>query len=302
MLGAMLGGSPESICVPEANFIADTAHSVPRSDWLTIAPDEVVRRTASSEKFGLWGIDPAAWLERARGRGPGLRNAFEALVSLYGEQHGKHAAKSWVDHTPSNSWKFWMLMRLFPDAVLLHLVRDGRAVAASVMPLDWGMNEAHRAAEWWVHRVTQGLATEALWPDRVRRIRYEDVVRDPESCLRRLSEFAGLRYSEAMLCTSGFEVPRYSQNQHALVGNAPNAARISAWRTQLTARQVEIIEALAEPVLVALGYELQSAAPVTVPRGLELAVLELRHRIKLHVVNRIRYRRRRALLANRGRT
>jgi hypothetical protein len=79
------------------------------------------------------------------------------MIRRYAVVNGKEAIHSWVEHSPSNSPYFDSLASLFPKARFLHLVRDGRAIAASVMPLDWGSNTIEEAAHGWVEDLAYGF-------------------------------------------------------------------------------------------------------------------------------------------------
>jgi hypothetical protein len=104
-------------------------------------------------------------------------------------------------------------------------------------------------------RCADGLAAELdLGSERVLRVRYEDVVSQPEVTLRRISAFAGLDYEAAMAKGGGYRPTSYHEEQHRLVSRAPDPSRAHGWRQILTQRQVEIFEAEAGEFLETLGY------------------------------------------------
>jgi hypothetical protein len=175
-------------------------------------------------------------------------------------------------------------------ARFIHLVRDGRGVAASVIPLDWGPNTVQRAAHWWTERICYGLAAEGYLQDRALRVSFEDIVTTPEGTLRELCSFLEIPYESAMLEASGFDVPAFTRAQHHLVGEAPDPSRAVAWKSHLTTRQVEMFEALTGDLLVALGYDLQggsSSVPVRWRERLRAYGIEA---VRGLVINRIRHR------------
>ena len=53
------------------------------------------------------------------------------------------------------------------------LIRNGRAVAASVLPFDWRPNTILKTARFWKDSVNYGLDAETFIPQRVYRVRYE---------------------------------------------------------------------------------------------------------------------------------
>jgi hypothetical protein len=200
----------------------------------------------------------------------------------------------WVDQTPSNFRRALTMLRMFPDARFIHIVRDGRGVAASILPLDWGPNDILHAAEYWMAHCAPGLATESqLGSNRVMRVRYEDLLTQPEPTLRRLSSFAGLEYEPAMAQGASYSPTPYHERQHRLVGQPPDRSRASSWNRTLTPRQIELFESVAGEFLEMLGYRPQygiraRAAGISEVIRLNLAAVPLRLRNYLLRRRRIR--------------
>ncbi|MCC6456097.1 MAG: sulfotransferase [Caldilineaceae bacterium] len=256
LLGAMLGSHPKCLATPEAKFNAVAyLQSLQRSG--TVDMQLALERIQAHWSFHVFGVKlDVAEFERAA-PGGSYADLVLWIVEQYGRRVGKAQADVWVDHTPANMLYANTLFDLYPDAKLLHLVRDGRAVAASVMKLDWGPNRVDKAAEWWVSRLAYGFAAELHFgPERVMRVRYEDLVSEPSCTLQKVTEFLELDYRADMIGGVGFQVPAYASQGHTLVGSRPDPARIHAWQSELSARQIEIIESSAGALLRYLGYEL----------------------------------------------
>ena len=148
---------------------------------------------------------------------------------------------------------------------MLHLVRDPRAVIASALPLDWGPTSARAGARWWLGWIGAGLAAEARYPDRVLRVRYEDLVREPQPTLKGIGLRVGLALDRPWPKASGeAHLPAYTRGQHALVGRPADPARIDAWRRRLSPAQVATIESELRDALTMLGYERVTASPLPV--------------------------------------
>jgi hypothetical protein len=256
MLGAMIGSHSLCVCVPESQFIE---HLFARDDFDqdAVEPQEALSSIVAHERYRLlWNLplDPRA-VDPAH-LGSTYAEVLSWLVRAYGRRLGKSGATLWVDHTPGNFKRGVTLLRMFPDARFIHLVRDGRGVAASLLPLDWGPNDVLRAAEYWMARCALGLAAELqLGAGRVLRVRYEDLLAAPERTLRAIARFAGLDYEPAMAQGAGHLPARYNERQHRLVGQPPDQSRADSWHHSLTPRQIEIFESAAGEFLETLGYQ-----------------------------------------------
>jgi hypothetical protein len=287
MLGDLLGAHPGHVCMPETSY---KVHVIRRARWGRPDADLAagLELVAQHPKFKETGIELPA-LDR-----PLLPALFDHLVASYGDAIGKPGAGIWIDQTPSNIAIGRTLLELFPDAKLIHLIRDGRAVAASMLPLDWGPNNVVGAAKAWLRTVAQGMALETAYPARVYRVKYEELVRDPAAVLQRICRFADLEFRPEMANGGGLAVPKTTRGQHALVGKPPDPRRAEAWRTALTPRQIEIFESEVRSLLPLLGYEPmfgETARPLT-PFGSLL--YQARHLARDVMVNRFRRRKRMA--------
>lgn len=101
----------------------------------------------------------------------------------------------WVDSTPEYSFYICGLRELFPEAQFIHLVRDVTSVVRSMLNFDrvagikLVANE-HEAYSYWLRTVTACAEAErAYGPNVVYRMRYSDMIEQPESAMRSLLAF-----------------------------------------------------------------------------------------------------------------
>lgn len=119
--------------------------------------------------------------------------AGAALVrGLLGGVADAEGKSSWIEMTPSTAMNATSLLRLFPDMKIVHVVRDGRDVAASVARL-WGW-EPEAALEWWLRRVQRVFLEQRELPaGTMLTLRLERlVVSDRERSYRALLDFLRL--------------------------------------------------------------------------------------------------------------
>lgn len=253
LLAAMLGSGPGAITVPEAEFKWNAVKR--RGADTRMRLGSLFDFLERDPKFAYWGLTLPLLSPAERAAPADLADVLARLAAAYASADGKPAATRWVDHTPGNIRYLATLAGLYPDAKLVHIVRDGRAVAASVIPLDFGPNTVAEAADYWASQAALGLAATKHFDDgRVMMVRFEDLLEHPRETLRAVCEHVGIRYNDAMVHERDYRVQAYTAEQHSLVARPPDPRRATAWRAALTRRDVEIFEARTGELLAYLGY------------------------------------------------
>jgi hypothetical protein len=227
------------------------------------------------ERFLAWRLDPTVVRERLVGTAPDFAEAVRRVYALYAEAHGK---TRYGDKTPPFLMHLPMLAQEFPEARFVHLVRDGRDVVLSLREQRFAPSSFAGAAEYWAGRVSRARqAGERLGPDRYREVRYEDLVSDPERELRRLCEFLDLDFRPEMLAYRQEDLARIPLTERMKASGAARPPGPSGrdWRSQMTPRQLAVVEAVAGEELEAFGYG--RATTTTLPaRATATAVLAWR--------------------------
>jgi hypothetical protein len=102
------------------------------------------------------------------------RELFRALSTA---QLKKPDIRYFADSTPVNIMQANYLNKLFPDALFINMVRDGRDVALSVANEKWGPSDPFTALGWWANRVLTAHQSLELMPiDQQITLRLEDLV------------------------------------------------------------------------------------------------------------------------------
>ena len=284
LLGAVLGAHSDCVCPPESHFKVSVLRTCQREDG-SIDLEEALRFIRMHWRFKLWNLD----LNPRRAPETSYVDLLRWLVGAYAEDRGI-AGGTWVDHTPENVNYAPLLLELFPQAKVVHIVRDGRAVANSILPLDWGPNTVIKAAPWWEGTVREGLELETSLPaDQIVRVRYEDLVRAPEETVRQLCEGLELSYQARMLRADGFRPPGYTASQHQMIGKRPDPSRATRWRTTLTDRQIELFEYLAGDLLGQLGYQPLYGVEARPPTSWEQVAASIKELVRGDLVNGVRW-------------
>lgn len=134
-----------------------------------------------------------------------LRERFERILRASG-------ADVLLSKRTANNRRIPLLKQIFPNAKYIHLVRDGRAVAYSLLRVAWwndhvlywtgktpqqmvaqGANPLELAARNWVeemHSLERGIAL--IEESKLLEVRYDELLQDPHGQLQRILHFMGV--------------------------------------------------------------------------------------------------------------
>jgi hypothetical protein len=187
-----------------------------------------------------------------------IADPAKADLRFLGEKDPEHAL-----HLPN-------LRKLFPEARVIHIVRDGRGVLLSA----WHHNQRSKdseklrldldsllelTAKEWAERVTHARKTGNEWGDRYLEVRYEDLVADPQRWFGRTLEFLGADATPAVVsaCVEAASFEKLSSGRKAGQEDASSFFRKGLpdeWRTQLTPAQIARFKQLSGTALPSFGY------------------------------------------------
>jgi Sulfotransferase family len=266
MLRLIVDRGPEAAIPPESMFLTDFAAAFeaggPRD---ADAAQRLMAQVWEHPKVRLWGLPRAApAVPAALDPLDAYRFIVAAPFEAYAERHGK---PRWGDKTPHYVHHVQHLLRVFPSARFVVLVRDGRDVALSLRRMPFGPNNAWAAAQWWARGIRAGLEAEREHPGSVRTVRYEDIASDPETELPRLCAFLGLRFTTDMLALEKTDPELIVPDQRAwfpTLFEGINTRAVGRWRTEMSARDQRIFAALAGEELAALGYAVEPGPAIAI--------------------------------------
>jgi hypothetical protein len=291
LLGDLLGCSPWALTTPESQFMHELLLHLKLASFST--PREIARWLQSHFRYAVWDL-PLATEELERivsAKTP--RQIIEGIVQRYACHHHelKQHADVWVDHTPDNFKYHAMLKAQFPEARFIHIVRDGRAICASIKGLDWGPNNAYTASRHWAERLQQSLVVESAEGNNCLRVRYEDLVTQADVVIEKICHFIDIPFDSAMLKGGGLKLPRFTLSQHRLVGITPQADRATQWRDKLSHKELRDFESypFSRTLLQQLGYTLEFAQPPVLSRFDVLG--RYCHEFALNLLHRYRHKR-----------
>ena len=289
MLASQLAVPEDALALPELPFII----SLLKCDEQQKSAAQAYKALTTHPKFHTLGITLSeqevhdSWQS---GRAPGvitlLINKYLNCHQLTFEATGN---VTWIEHCPTNIDHFYLLRKYFPDARFIHIVRDPRAIYASMKHMArWAVSEPMKLSEIWLRSVSKGYLLATTYPEIVTQVRYEDYVKSP-STLQALCAFLNIRYQETMLDGGGVLLPEFTASQHKLTMRKTDSSRIDSWKTAIPAREAEVIVHQCYEWLVELGYICEGYA-VRKPSSLEKTTWKLKSSVfdvKAKVLNKL---------------
>jgi hypothetical protein len=237
----MLHRHPHICCGPEGHLLDRTSflafHSYLEETWLP----------RLENKFGLEPED--------------LDRAVSALIDNFFSRYALQREKQrWAEKTPKNILYIDYLLRIFPRAQFIHVIRDPRDVHASVKAKAktttprWSTTTAEQTARSWVRRIQAGLPWRPA-RERYREVRYEDLVRAPHDVMRDVLRFLGEPWDTRILDPDRREAQAERQPGRGNVRREVFSSSLGRWQHDLTEEEVRHIEVVAAPTMQLLDYE-----------------------------------------------
>jgi len=153
----------------------------------------MMRDWLQSKAFQVSGLDADRIEARVQAE---CRDVGDFLRIVMGEIAGAQRVERWIDSTPTNVPHMLRIASDFPDAQFLHMIRDPRDVALSLVkrgwarPLPWDRDEALLATgAYWEWIVRKGRALGAQLQSRYLELPFEELVEQPRAVLPRVGEF-----------------------------------------------------------------------------------------------------------------
>ena len=256
----------------------------PRSGttWLQLmlASSDQVATVNETHLFSLYLVSQFESWERLRGREIGLRHLmteaeFIALIRHFADCvisriiATKPNAVIVLEKTPHHVLHWRNILKIYPDAYFIVLTRDPRAVVASLRAASkgWGSTWISSSvvgnSKDWKQLVLEGQQIRQTTKN-VIEVRYEDLHADCAAELSRIFDWMGVNYSndECLKIAGRHHIEEVRSGK---VNDPPwdlskeplefyRRGEIDSWRTELTPRQIYLVETIAGDLMDSYRY------------------------------------------------
>jgi hypothetical protein len=228
--------------------------------------ETIVATWLRSKGFRRAGIDPEQLLARVRNEchtgGDFICAVMNAVAKT--QQMGR-----WALYGPGNVLHVQHIKRDIPNALFLHIIRDGRDIALSLKkmggftPLPWDRSQTDSlvaTALYWEWMVHTGRTQGRKFPADYMEVRYEDLITDPRETLSKVGDFIDhdLDYDRIQRVGLG----RLSETNSSFRGEGleQQISPLGRWKKRLAPADVATIESTVGDCLQENGYDLSLPA------------------------------------------
>jgi hypothetical protein len=171
----------------------------------------------------------------------------------------------WADCTPEHLLYLQEIKRQIPNALFIHIIRDGRDVALSYSKQGWSYpflwDRNHRlgvAGLYWEWLVRRGREQAQKLSADYREVRFEELITEPQKTLAQIASFIDHNLDYERIRRAGIgsvSEPNTSFTQEEDGSFNP----VGRWKKKMSAAEVSHFEDVVGDLLAELGYELTSA-------------------------------------------
>ena len=199
-------------------------------------------------------------LEECRNTGDFLRIVMQEIAN-------KQGVERWADCTPDHLLYLREIRKEMPEALVIHILRDGRDVALSldkqrwIRPFPWDKSKSVLVSGlYWQWIVNRGREYGRTLGADYMEIYFEDLIQNPRPVLAQLGQFIDhdLDYDRIRKVGIGSVSDPNTSFQPESGGQDFNP--VERWRKSLSANQLAACENLVGETLVSLGYKLGSTS------------------------------------------
>jgi hypothetical protein len=176
-------------------------------------------------------------------------------------------ARRWAVYDPDNVLRVERVKKDIPNALFVHIIRDGRDIALSLKkmggftPLPWDRGETNSlvaTALYWEWMVRRGRAAGRRLPADYIEVRYEDLITQPRETLAKLGGFLDHDLDYDRIQSAG--LGRLSESNSSFRDEAGKTNPVGRWKERLSTANIAAIEGAVGNCLEENGYELSLPA------------------------------------------
>ncbi len=199
-----------------------------------------------------------------------LPNLLRAMIEVHAIRSSKlrpgEKSPHHLQHIPT-------ILHHFPDAKIICVLRDGRDVVRSLLETPWAIPKNPRRLRLfcirWNDAAEQAIDyRRTLPPDQFMMVKFEDILRQPKSELKKICGFIGDEFEATQLepAQPSTVIPGWEKQWKSKASEMLDPGRIEAWRKSADQKQIWVMNSMMGSMLEQMGYQdtkLAGCPPIT---------------------------------------
>lgn len=188
----------------------------------------------------------------------------------------------WADNSPEEILYLPLIKRQLPNALFVHIIRDGRATALSLTKQGWirplpGDQRLMASALYWEWIVSKGRSFgQSMAADYIE-LQFEDLIANPRDTLARLGRFLDHDLDYDRIQQNGIGSVSRPNTSFPQESKKSGFDPVGRWKEAFSQSQLAELEDLVGPFLQELGYGLSSGSRGAVSRDVRKRALYRRY-------------------------
>jgi hypothetical protein len=197
------------------------------------------------------------------------RNGGDFIRAVMDAVAGSQQAARWAVYDPDNVLRIGRVKLDIPNALFVHIIRDGRDIALSLKkmggfaPLPWDRSQTESLVAtslYWEWMIRKGRADGGKFPADYIEIHYEDLITNPRETLGKLGGFIDHDLDYDRIQRAGLGSLSETNSSFREEGTKTKLNPLGRWKERLAHADVAAIEATVGECLEENGYELSLPA------------------------------------------
>ena len=197
------------------------------------------------------------------------RNPGDFIRTVMDDVARSQGVPRWAVYDPDNVLHMERVKADIPNALFVHIIRDGRDIALSLKkmggfsPLPWDRAQTPSlvaTALYWEWMVRKGREHGARFPSDYIEIHYEDLITKPQETLQKLGGFIDHDLDDEKIRNAGLGRVSETNSSFREEGKKEDLKPLGRWKERLSPHDVAAIEAAVGKCLEQTGYELSLPA------------------------------------------
>ncbi|MFA5416814.1 MAG: sulfotransferase [Bacteroidales bacterium] len=271
LLRTLFDANPHTVIPPESQFVVNLFPKYGSvTNWNRPLLMEFIQDVQKQWLFSTWRI-PEDELKGALLRMTGDHSYGDICKEVYLKYNSiftKDKILFFGDKNPGYTIYTELLAKIFPGAKFIHIIRDYRDHFVSVQNVDFELPLISLVAYKWRLYVRHFRNMVKKFPDTHTEVRYEDLVKQPETEMKRLCKFTGVPFDPKILDFHEYSeiakhrtVTHLFEKFHSNLFKRINTDKIGVYKNKLNKRQIKIADTAVGKYAGLAGYKKEYENP-----------------------------------------